>query len=255
MQNLSIEGFSFHGMLKEGTMDIFHQLESIRYRYGLNAVGIWNGFLTSTEDTYLAKIRQALDEKQMTLPSLACDWCAVWADDEAEREKQYRNALENFKAAKILGAKSLRIDWGISRETVTDEEFEFLVNRYTEYCRLAEEIGIVVGPENHFGASLNPDLMLRLIEAINHPSFKILLHVQRWSTGKDTADERLAPHAAHVHVNAETLTSAKLKSMTDAGYVGGWGIEHGKGSEEYRETQEQVDLIKQVLSVPPALQV
>lgn len=253
MHTISIEGFSFHGMLREGTMDLFHQLESIRYRYGLQAVGIWNGFLASTEDAYLAKVRQALDEKAMTVPSLACDWCAVWADDEAEREKQHQNALANIKAAKALGAKSLRIDWGIQQDTITDEELAFIAKRYHEYCRLAEDFGCVVGPENHFGASRDPELMLRMVEAVNHPSYKLLLHVQRWISGRDTADERLAPHAAHVHVNAETLTAEKLQSMTAAGYAGGWGIEHGAGSDEYRVTQEQLDAVKLVLGASPAL--
>ena len=37
---LSIASYSFHGLLDEGKMDVFGYLETIRYRYGLDAADI-----------------------------------------------------------------------------------------------------------------------------------------------------------------------------------------------------------------------
>jgi hypothetical protein len=43
--NISVAGFSVHGLLAEGKIDIFGYLESCRYRYDLHTADIWNGLL------------------------------------------------------------------------------------------------------------------------------------------------------------------------------------------------------------------
>ena len=47
---------SYKERFRTGRMDVFGYLESCKYRYGLSAADIWNGFLVSTDDDYIQKI-------------------------------------------------------------------------------------------------------------------------------------------------------------------------------------------------------
>ncbi len=60
---VAIASYAFHGLLREGAIDLFGYLESCRYRYDLRTADIWNGMLASTDDAYLAKVKRALDER------------------------------------------------------------------------------------------------------------------------------------------------------------------------------------------------
>ena len=103
--NVSIASYAFHGLLREGRIDLFGYLESCRYRYGLRTADIWNGMLTSTDDDYLAKVKQALDERELTLVNLCVDGPHIWEDDSAVREQHYQQALRYIRIAEMLGAR------------------------------------------------------------------------------------------------------------------------------------------------------
>src|SRR5262245_66575825 len=68
--NAAIASYAFHGLLQAGSMDVFGYLESCRYRYDLRTADIWNGMLISTEDAYLAKVKRALNERDLELVNL-----------------------------------------------------------------------------------------------------------------------------------------------------------------------------------------
>ena len=89
-------------------MDIFGYLESCRHRYGLDAANIWNGMLTSMDEDYLKKVREALDERDLTLCVLTTDSTHVWDPDPALRAKNKANTLAHLNAARILGAEFMR---------------------------------------------------------------------------------------------------------------------------------------------------
>ncbi|MGE5558505.1 MAG: sugar phosphate isomerase/epimerase family protein [Bacillota bacterium] len=250
MLKLSIDGYSFHGLLDQGKMDIFHYFESVKYRYGILAVGIWNGFLPGTEEHYLKKVREALDEKGLVVANLAVDQASVWDDDEASREAFRRNALDHIRAAAYIGAASVRIDWGIHSHELNEEQWEFISSRYREYCSIAADNGMVLGPENHFGASLDPNLQLKMVEAVSHPAYKILLHLGRWKVNADTGDQMVAPHVMHTHVDqrtAEAEPEARIGALVNGGYDGYWGIEYGSGKDEYVMVEWQLARTKRAL--------
>ena len=98
---ISILSYSFRGLLEEGKMDVFGYLESCKYRYGLDAADLWNGFLPSLEEDYLKKVREGLDERGLELADLAVDRAHVWEDDPDKREQNYRNARAHLDAARI----------------------------------------------------------------------------------------------------------------------------------------------------------
>jgi sugar phosphate isomerase/epimerase len=227
-------------------MDLFGYLESCRYRYDLRTADIWNGMLTTTEPGYLSLVRQALDERELTLVNLCVDGPHIWENDAAVREQHYQQAITYLRAAEALGARTLRIDAGVREDHFSEEQFEAIVQRYQEYAQYAHDHGFKVGPENHWGAEVVPENMRRLCEAVDHPGFGVLLHFRA-----NEGDALMAPWAMHTHI-AWDITEHGLEShmamLRDAGYQGCWSVEHHSGVNEYSEVAIQLAKVRDVLS-------
>ena len=247
--NISIASFSFHGLLKEGGMDVFGYLESVKYRYHLNTADIWNGMLNSTDEDYLYKIRQAMDEKELYLANLCVDGAHLWEPDPEMREKNFRNALANLRAAEILGARTVRIDMGGRDLEMTEEQFEYTVKRYQEYAHMAKESGYKVGPENHWGSSRVPDNIKKVYDAVASPAFGILLHFENWDVNKEDGDRLCAPYAMHTHLAAWVVPryEEKIKILQEAMYTGCLGVEHHSAKNEYTEVEWQLATVRRTL--------
>lgn len=243
--NISIASYSFHGLLKEGKIDVFGYLESCKYRYGLRSADIWNGMFPTTDEDFLRKVKDALDERELVLANLCVDGPHIWVDDPAEREKNYQDGLAYLHAAEVLGARTLRIDAGGQGEVFTEEQFDLIVERYREYAQRAYDNGYKVGPENHWGPEAVPANMQRICEAVDHPGFGVLLHFRG-----NEGDRVIAPWAMHTHISFQIVETCLVESMTmlrDAGYTGYWGVEHHSGQNEYSEVAVQVARVRDVL--------
>jgi len=249
---LSVLSYSFRGLLAEGKMDVFGYLETCKYRYGLNAADIWNGFLTSMDEGYLKKVRDALDEREMVLADLCADNVHIWEDDPATREKNYKYALANLKAAEILRARFMRVDAGGRGPTWTDEQFGYIVLRYKEYAQRAHDHGFKVGTENHWGTEGIWANLQKLHQAVDHPGFGISCHIGGWQgtdAEKDEADRLVAPWVCHTHIPwniTEGPLQEKMTSLRDAGYPGYYSVEHHTGKDEYTEVALQLDRVRAV---------
>lgn len=245
--NVSIASYSFHGLLAEGKMDVFGYLETIRYRYQTDAADIWNGMLPTTDKDYIRKVREALDEKELVLANLCVDGAHPWDPDPDERERLHRNALAHLRVGAILGAKTVRIDLGGKGEEWSDEAFDTIVARYSEYAQFAADHGFKVGPETHWGPSLVWENMEKVCDAVGSPAYGILLHVGHWNHDPDESDRKAAPLAVHTHVDANvtaTCLEEKMRMMLDAGYDGYWGVEHHSARNEYAEVEWQIATVR-----------
>lgn len=249
---VSIASYAFHGLLREGRMDVFGYLESCRHRYRLDAADIWNGMLPTTDVDFVRSVREGLDERDLVLANLCVDGAHIWEDDPDARERNHGHALAHLRAAEILGARTVRIDAGGRDQTAfTSEQFDLVVERYREFARRAGDNGYRVGPENHWGPEKTPSEMLRIIEAVDHPAFGVLLHVGGWQgPDADIGDDLVAPHAMHTHLAwriTEGPLAEKMALLRDAGYEGYWGVEHHTGQNEYTEVAVQVARVRDVL--------
>ncbi|MFD1676762.1 sugar phosphate isomerase/epimerase family protein [Alicyclobacillus fodiniaquatilis] len=249
--NICIASYSFHGLLKEEKIDVFGYLESVKYRYHLNAADIWNGMLVSMEDDYLKKVRQALDERGLCLANLCVDGAHLWEPDAETREQNYRNALAHLHAAEVLGARTVRIDMGGRDTEMTEEQFEYTVKRYQEYTRRAQENGYMVGPENHWGASRVPTNIQKVYDAVDSPAFGILLHFENWDVDAQNGDQICAPYAFHTHLAAwvEPRYEEKLNMLADAGYKGYLGVEHHSAQNEYVQVAWQLASLQRTVAL------
>lgn len=243
---ISIASYAFHGLLAAGQIDVFGYLESCKYRYQLNTADIWNGMLPTTDEDYIRKVKAVLDERELTLVNLCVDGAHIWEDDPDQRENNYQNALAHLKAAEILGARTVRIDAGVREDTFTNEQLDWIVKRFSEYARRANDHGYRVGPENHWGAEVHPANMLKICQGVNHPAFGVLLHFRG-----NEGDAVMAPYAMHTHVSWDiTLNNLEkcMNTLDAVAYTGYWGVEHHSGKNEYANVAVQLALVRKALA-------
>src|SRR5579859_646370 len=136
---ISIASFSFHGAAAAGVMDVFGYLEACRYRYHLTTADIWNGLLGSDvgvqlDPDRLAKVRRAMDERDLVCMNYHADGCHPWEDDPEIRARHRELAYRHLKAAEVLGAKTVRIDTGGRDREWSEEQFDFITKAFREFA-------------------------------------------------------------------------------------------------------------------------
>ena len=112
---LSILSYTFNSLVSRGMQDIFGYFETCKYRYNLDAADLWGGHLKDFrtrydkgvyipfEDEWIAKVKEALDERELFIPNITADGCHVITFDAELTEAHYKNALEidsGFTSAK-----------------------------------------------------------------------------------------------------------------------------------------------------------
>jgi sugar phosphate isomerase/epimerase len=260
---ISIASFSFHRSRAAGTIDIFGYLESCRYRYHLATADIWNGLLGSDpnqylDESFLAKVKHAMQERNLELVNYHADGCHIWEDDATKREQNAKLAERHIAAAEFLGAKTVRIDAGSRAKEWTTQQFDAIAERYRAWSRRGADRGYRIGPENHFGPEKGLQNMLRLAEAVDHAGYGVLLHLGRWEDSDGEAGDRaMTEYAMHAHVDASvasTRLNDALKVLRDSGYRGCIGVECPTSAAEleYAEVEKNVALVRRALAATAA---
>ncbi len=255
MTAFSIGSWSFHALFNSGKMDLFGYLQSIKYRYRLHHADIWDGMLLSTEDSYIQCIQETLTEEELTIACLSMDGAQVWHNDPVIREQNYKNALSYLNIAQRLGVHALRIDMGINTLELTDEQFDFCVNRYREYAQFAHNRGFRVGPQTHQPASQAPQNLKRLHDEISSPGFGIVLNVSRWMVDKEIGDELVAPFTMHAQFDRAFVDFTgpelihKIQLLQTGGYPGCWSLEFRGGSDEYLEVEHDLLTLRRAVRI------
>jgi sugar phosphate isomerase/epimerase len=258
-QKLSILSYSFHGLVRRKMQDIFGFMETCKYRYNLNAADLWNGHLASTDEEYIAKVKEALDEREMYIPNIACDGCHVLDKDPERTKVTNANAWEHLRAANTLGVGFVRIDAGpqmprgSDKTDWTEEEFDYVVKLYKEFAQYAYDNGFKVGAENHMGPNIYWKNMKKLMEAVDHPGFSFCVHIGGWRGTEEEvaqADKECAPYAAHTHIPwniCEGPLVQKMNDLRDGGYQGYYSVEHHSGNKEYAHVAIQLAKVRTVM--------
>lgn len=252
---ISILSYSFRGLLQSGEMDIFGFLEACRYRYALGAADLWSGHFTSTDDEFVLKVKNALEERDLKLADIAVDGAHIWEDDPDARQRNYERAKLFLNISATLGARVMRVDAGSRNESWTSEQFDHIVMRYKEYCQFAADHGFKVAIENHWGPERVWENLKAVLDAVDSPVFGVSNHFHGWPGAEEdkiAGDRNVAPYVLHTHIpwnvcsNPELLKE-KLSNLYSIGYKGYYSVEHHTGKDEYTETGIQLAQVRDML--------
>ena len=257
---ISIASYSFNGLLADKRIDVFTYLEALKYRYNVEYSDIWSGYLpnfnnsdiiSAEDEALLKKIRFSMDEKGITLANFCVDGPHLWADDKEERELHYKGAFNYMKAAVILGAKTVRIDIGVHRDTITDEEFDYVAKVYGELAKFAKDNNMRVGTENHWGASRDPEVLDRIYNAVNNDAYGVLFHFGNFFDGQiEKGLETVLKMVMHTHIPVNSLPFAKeyIRRLVNVGYKGTFSIEHHTAKHEYERVAWHLATVRELIT-------
>ena len=248
---ISLASYSFHGMLGAGMRDVFGYLDALRYRYHLEWADIWTGFLPSLDDAFIRKVRQAMDDRGVRLANLCVDGPCVWAGTPEQRQAHKAQMLEIIAAAGLLGARTIRIDFGGQEgHTMTDEAFDWIVATYRDYCARCGDLGMRIGPENHWGWDRVPAYLERVRDAVDSPAYGHLFHFTNFFDEPERGAAAAVSYAMHTHIPANSLPVAKetIRRLAAAGYDGTYSVEHHSGMHEAERVEWQLGAVRNCIA-------
>ncbi len=141
--------------------------------------------------------------------------------DEAVRQKNIEHTTHCLEVAHQLGIPTIRVNtgrWGTSKsfdelmknkgieprlEGVTDDEgFKWVIDSYQTLAKRAEQLGVIMGLENHWGLGRTAEGVMRVVKAVDSPWLRVTLDTGNFLENQYEQFEALAPEA--VLIQAKT---------------------------------------------------
>ncbi|MFM7205340.1 MAG: sugar phosphate isomerase/epimerase family protein [Planctomycetaceae bacterium] len=137
--------------------------------------------------------------------------------DPAVRQENVAKTLHSIDLAHRLGIPTMRVNtgrWGTSKDFdelmankgieprlaghTDDEAFGWVIESLEQCLPRAEECGVVLGLENHWGLGRTAEGVMRIVEAIDSPWLRVTLDTGNFLDDMYPQMERLAPRACLV---------------------------------------------------------
>ncbi len=160
---------------------------------GFDGVEILHIQMTSEEPGYLQNLKRRAFANGLDLMGFSTHQGYVYPDKE-ERQRNINRTIHQIELCYELGIPTMRLNtgrWGTSKsfddlmanrgiepalEGYTDEDgFVWVIDAIERCLPKAEQCGVVLGLENHWGLGRTPEGVLRIVEAIESPWLQVTL--------------------------------------------------------------------------------
>lgn len=217
---------------------------------GFDGVEILEVQMGETSNAALQQLKRRALVNGLDLYGLSTHQGFVSPDPEV-RKANVEKTLNSIDLAYRLGIPTMRVNtgrWGTSKDFdelmanrgieprlpgyTDDEAFGWVIAAFEECLPAAEEKGVVLGLENHWGLGRTAEGVMRIVEAIDSPWLRVTLDTGNFLEDMYPQMERLAPEA--VLVQAKTYygggkwytldidydrVASLLKAVDYSGYV------------------------------------
>ncbi len=187
---------------------------------GFDGVEILEKQLTDFSSGALNRIKREAFLLGLDLMGFSTHQGFVSPDKESRREN-IRITTTSIERAARLGIPTMRVNtgrWGTSRdfdqlmankgmepplEGYTDEDgFPWVIEAYAELAKVAEQHGVILGLENHWGLGISAEGVIRVIEAVDSPWLRATLDTGNFLVDHAPQVKAMAPYT--VLVQAKT---------------------------------------------------
>ncbi len=160
---------------------------------GFDGVEILHVQMTSEEPGYLQNLKRRAFANGLDLMGFSTHQGFVYPDKE-ERQRNINRTIHQIELCYELGIPTMRLNtgrWGTTKsfdalmanrgiepalDGYTDEEgFVWVIDSIERCLPKAEQCGVVLGLENHWGLGRTPEGVLRIVEAIESPWLQVTL--------------------------------------------------------------------------------
>jgi len=187
---------------------------------GFDGVEILHQQMKSEDNAYLQELKRRAFTQGLDLMGFSTHQGFV-SPDKTARQKNIDHTLRCIDLAYRLGIPTLRVNtgrWNTIKSFddlmanrgiepnlegyADDEGFKWVIDSLQECLPQAEQAGVTMGLENHWGLGRNAEGVLRIVEAINSPWLKVTLDTGNFLEHMYEQMRQLAPHA--VLIQAKT---------------------------------------------------
>ncbi|HEY65137.1 MAG TPA: sugar phosphate isomerase/epimerase [Caldilineae bacterium] len=228
--------------------------------FGIDQIELNEPFFERQDNVYLNRLRAAANSYGVRMLNIAIDRQGdLGAPDRLERMRAVANHTRWFEIAAALGCNAIRANMGGHHDPDVSGRIERLIDSFGRLAEVGGQIGVKILIENHGGVSADPDHILRVIRAVSSPWIGTLPDFGNFPPEVDRyrALEKLAPHAAAVHVKVFEFDASGndpnidiprcIQIMEQAGYTGAYGIEIGRGLDDHEGVLKTKALIERFL--------
>jgi sugar phosphate isomerase/epimerase len=203
-------------------------------RLGFDGVDILLMQMDKEDNGYLQMLKRRALVNGLDLCCMSTHQSFV-APDEAKRQQEVDRTLHQIELAYKLGIPIIRINtgrWGTTGSFddlmakrgiepplpgYTEEDgFKWVVGCIEKLLPKAEECGVILGLENHWGMARTPEGLLRIVNAIHSPWLQVLLDTGNFLEDPYDKLEKCAPQT--VFVQAKTYYGGGLWYTLDLDY-------------------------------------
>jgi sugar phosphate isomerase/epimerase len=176
--------------------------------------------LTAEHRKYLQRLKRHAFRQGIDLVALSIHQNFVQADP-AVRQKHVDHTLKCIEIAYEMGIPCIRLNsgrWGTTKSFddlmkdggiepilpghTEDEGFQWCIESIEKCIPKAEQCGVILALENHWGLSRTPEGQLRLLDAISSPFYGALMDTGNFLEDPYDKLEKIAPRT--VYVQAKT---------------------------------------------------
>jgi sugar phosphate isomerase/epimerase len=201
---------------------------------GFDGVEILHRQMQDESNAALQKLKQRAFANGLSL----CGFSTHQGFLSPKKEVRQRNVEHTLKCVELayrMGIPTMRVNtgtWGTSKnfdelmknrglepplEGYTDEDgFKWVIDGLGQCLKKAEECGVVLGLENHWGLGRTPEGVLRVVDALKSPWLRVTLDTGNFLEDPYPKLEKLAPKAALVQ--AKTYYGGGLWYKLDLDY-------------------------------------
>ena len=165
-----------HGVV-EPRLTLFDIPRYYADRFQLHNLEFWSRHFEAHSPGYLSDLKNAISKTRSRLINIQLDDLPridparpgyfLASENESIRRKSLEFVREWIAAAALAGSDAIRVN-------TESGSFDLCVRSFRELTEYAARKGVVLLVENHGGISANPDLHVRLIQAVNHRNIRTL---------------------------------------------------------------------------------
>ena len=225
----------------------------IRKRYSINKVELCQMHVLRQEPGYLAQVRGALEEAGVSVVNMPIDVGNISLENPDWRAEDIAEIKTWIDTAEYLGSPCVRVNSGHPQDA-EHFDLQITINSYKELAAYCASKGMTVLLENHGGISADPRNIIKMVEGVASPAFKLCPDFGNFEDEvRYKGLKMMFPHAAMVHAKAHDFNEAGELDRYDfgrcmeiakaSGYDGPISIEFEGMGDEY----EGIALLKALI--------
>ncbi len=224
-------------------ISIIDFLRLIKERYSINKVELCQEHVLSQERGYLAEVKGALAEIGVSVVNIPIDVGNISLGNPDWRAEDIAEIKTWIDTAEYLGSPYVRVNSGQPQDA-KHFDLQITINSYKELAAYCASKGMTLLLENHGGISADPRTIIKLVEGVASPAFKLCPDFGNFEDEvRYKGLEMMFPHAAIIHAKTLDFNEAGeldsydfgrcMKLAKASGYDGPISIEFGGTGDEY----------------------